>query len=255
MLNKLLQTSVDEIKNGYTRLSEDQVYTCLVCGQRYAVGEVFSFDGKFYDAEKAVQQHVEQEHGDMMEVLTSFSKKFTGLTRNQIEVMMMMYQGLSDQTIAKQTGLAPATIRQQRFILREKAKQAKVYLAIFELFEKAASDKKTRSSDDEMISIHPTATMIDERYYMTRAEEEKILSMSFESMDPLILRVFPPKEKRKLAILRRIIQEFEKERIYSEKEINAVLKPIYADYVTIRRYLIEYGFMDRTTDCREYWLK
>lgn len=26
------------------------------------------------------------------------------------------------------------------------------------------------------------------------------------------------------------------------------------DYVTIRRYLIEYGFMERTNDCKEYWI-
>lgn len=255
MINKLLQTTIDEIKNGYSCRTDDQVYSCLICGQSFAIGEVFPVDGKLYDAEKAVQIHIEQEHGNMLSVLTSLSKKYTGLTRNQTDVLMMMYQGLSDQSIAKQTGLAAATIRQQRYLLREKAKQAKVYLAIYELFDQMTGDKKSKSSDEEMISIHPTATMVDERYEMTRSEEEKILSMAFESMDPLVLRVFPPKEKRKLAILRRIIQEFEKDRHYSEKEVNAILKPIYTDYVTIRRYLIEYGFMDRTNDCREYWLK
>ena len=42
---------------------------------------------------------------------------------------------------------------------------------------------------------------------------------------------------------------------YSEKEINRVLKRIYEDYVTIRRALIQYGFLDRSKDCSEYWVK
>ncbi|RIJ63707.1 DUF2087 domain-containing protein [Rummeliibacillus sp. POC4] len=27
------------------------------------------------------------------------------------------------------------------------------------------------------------------------------------------------------------------------------------DYVSLRRYLIEYGFMERTDDCSIYWVK
>ncbi|WP_236719720.1 DUF2087 domain-containing protein [Neobacillus mesonae] len=34
-----------------------------------------------------------------------------------------------------------------------------------------------------------------------------------------------------------------------------MLKSIYADFATIRRYLIEYGFMDRSKDCMKYWVK
>ncbi|WP_374967568.1 DUF2087 domain-containing protein [Lysinibacillus sp. RS5] len=29
----------------------------------------------------------------------------------------------------------------------------------------------------------------------------------------------------------------------------------YSDYVSIRRYLIEYGFLDRSDDCTTYWVK
>jgi hypothetical protein len=30
---------------------------------------------------------------------------------------------------------------------------------------------------------------------------------------------------------------------------------VYDDYVTVRRYLIEYGFLDRKDDGSQYWLK
>lgn len=69
------------------------------------------------------------------------------------------------------------------------------------------------------------------------------------------LSEFPKKQKRKAAILRHLIQRFETGRQYSEKEINAVLESAYSDYVTLRRYLIDYGLLDREDDGSSYWVK
>ena len=103
--------------------------------------------------------------------------------------------------------------------------------------------------------VHNGATMVDERYMVTAEECEKIISTYFETSSPLVLKLLPPKEKKKLVILRVISEQFEKDRRYSETEVNQILKLIHEDYATIRRYLIEYGFMERTSDCRVYWLK
>jgi hypothetical protein len=97
--------------------------------------------------------------------------------------------------------------------------------------------------------------MVDDRYFTTKAEEEKIITAAFESLQPLKLKFFSPKEKKKIVILRKIAGQFEEGRKYNEKEVNSILKVIYEDFATIRRYLIEYGFMERTNDCKEYWLK
>lgn len=255
MLDKLLHMSLDEVKNGYSYNSDNRIYTCLTCGKEFESGEMFSYDDRFYDASKAIQLHIEKEHGNMLDILTSFNKKYTGITENQKELLSMIYDGLSDNEIAKKTGVAPATIRHQRFVFREKAKQAKLYLAIYEVVEKAMSERKVKNSEDDLINIHHGAKMVDDRYFITKVEEDKIAASVFESLQPLKLKVFSPKEKKKIVILRRIALQFEKGRKYSEKELNSVLKTIYEDYATIRRYLIEYGFMERTNDCKEYWLK
>jgi len=255
MIDKLLQISLDEAKNGYSYNSNNRIFTCLTCGKEFETGEMFSFDGRFYEASKAIQLHIGKEHGNMLEILTSFDKKYTGITENQKELLSMIYAGLSDKEIAKKTGVAPATIRHQRFVFREKAKQAKLYLAIFEVAEKAAAERKGKCSEDELVNIHSDAKMVDDRYFITKTEEEKILASVFESLQPLKLKVFSLKEKKKIVILRKIALKFEKDRKYSEKEVNTVLKAIYEDYATVRRYLIEYGFMGRTNDCKEYWLK
>lgn len=77
----------------------------------------------------------------------------------------------------------------------------------------------------------------------------------FYSIEPLKLKVFSPKEKKKIVILRKIAEQFEKNKQYTEKEVNSILTDIYEDYATIRRYLIEYGYMDRTKDGKAYWLR
>lgn len=69
------------------------------------------------------------------------------------------------------------------------------------------------------------------------------------------LAFFPTKEKRRLAILRRLIKRFDPQRIYTEKEVNEILAEIFHDYAILRRNLIEYGFLDRYADGSCYWVK
>ena len=97
--------------------------------------------------------------------------------------------------------------------------------------------------------------MVDDRYAITEDEKKKVLSTYFKDGLNGQLDKFPSKEKRKLIVLQNIINHFELNRIYTEKEINTVLKPVYSDFVTIRRYLIKYGFMERSKDGMEYWVK
>lgn len=51
------------------------------------------------------------------------------------------------------------------------------------------------------------------------------------------------------------MKNFNRGKKYSEKEVNRILERIHEDYVTIRRALIEYGFIDRSINCSEYWIK
>lgn len=62
------------------------------------------------------------------------------------------------------------------------------------------------------------------------------------------------KEKKWLVILRWLATRFQPHTRYSEKEINAILKEIHQDYATLRRSLVEYGFMRRERGGGDYWL-
>ena len=79
-------------------------------------------------------------------------------------------------------------------------------------------------------------------------EERKVLS-SFLDGDRIIR--LPAKQKKRLVILRWLVERIEPQRRYSETELNAVIRRHHEDVATIRRELFEFGFMKRKRSV--YW--
>lgn len=247
MKNDLTELGIEDIKKGYRFDKENKKYICNQCGKEFYTGEIYQFDGRFFDSHLGVSIHISKEHGPVYDMLVHSGNKYLGLTDNQKSLLDLINTGLSDNEIAKELGVSPSTVRHQKFMFREKAKQAKMYLAVYEL---ALGSNPVH---ENLVNIHSTATMVDDRYITTKEEKEKIIKAAFSSLSPLKLIKFPAREKKKIVILQEITEQFENGRNYEEKELNRILKEIYPDFPTIRRYLIEYGFMDRTKDCKEYW--
>lgn len=246
MNDRICDASLHDLKNGFSFDGKRGVFSCLFCDGKYEHGRIYHFGDELVDARKAAILHIEEAHGSVFSALLSGNKKYTGLTDVQKDYLISFYRGETDQEISKSTNTSLSTVRYQRYSFREKAKQAKLILALSELLE------EQRRLDAPQ--IHSGATMVDERYMTTDSEAERIIKTCFESTDPLKLKIFSSKEKKKLVILKTIAGQFEPGVFYTEKEINDILKAIYDDYATIRRYLIEYGFMSRTANCEKYWL-
>ena len=257
MFNDMLKANLNEIKQGFTHDEANEKFSCLICGNEYEEGSIFEFDGHLVEAKKAIRLHIKKEHGSVFDSLLSCDKKYTGLTDIQKELARNFYSGFSDKDIAFNNKISASTVRYQRYNLREKAKQAKIFLAISELMEEKIRKNGLGNVNvkQDIQPIHGGAKMVDERYMITGEEAEKVRKACFISREPLKLSHFPPKQKKKLVVLRMIADQFETGQEYTEKQVNEIIKSIYDDYVTIRRYLIEYGFMDRTTNCGRYWLR
>ena len=45
---------------------------------------------------------------------------------------------------------------------------------------------------------------------------------------------------------------FELDKTYGEVEVNLKLKSRFEDFAILRRDLVEFGFFERSLDCREY---
>jgi hypothetical protein len=242
-------TSLKELKRGYIETEKECI--CLLCGAKIEKGIIYPKDGVLYEARRYTEVHIETAHQSVFEYLIHLDKRLTGLTDHQNSLLQLFYQGKSDVEIQQEMSIGSAsTIRNHRFVLKEKERQARVFLTIMELL------KEKDQHAPNFISLHKTATVVDERYNVTREESEKILKKYFPDGPEGPLATFSMKEKSKLVVLREIAGRFEAGRMYDEKEVNELLKTIYeVDYVTLRRYLIEYGFLDRKPDGSRYWLK
>jgi hypothetical protein len=70
------------------------------------------------------------------------------------------------------------------------------------------------------------------------------------------LKLYPSKRKLKTAVLFYIAERFDAHIQYTEKEINHIISDIclFDDTSLIRRELVDYGFLKRTTDGSVYRL-
>lgn len=247
----LWESSIDEIKKGY--IEKEEEFTCIFCNSSFEKGRIFKKEDVFYDAKKITEIHVKEEHNSSLGYLLNMNSDFTGISEIHRGVIKLMAQGLSDKEIATNLGIAQSTIRNHRFKLREKEKQARLFLAVMEILNHASS-KGINVLDREVITDpHKTATTLDDRYNITDKERKATIKAYMDETNAL--KSYPAKEKKKIIVLGEIVKNFSTGRIYTEKEINRVLKRIFEDYATIRRSLIEYGFIDRSNDCSKYWVK
>lgn len=65
------------------------------------------------------------------------------------------------------------------------------------------------------------------------------------------LTSLPAARSKRIALLNHIAQEFEPGRYYEEREVNRILKRYHDDYASLRRYLVDEGFLSR--EAGKYW--
>lgn len=233
--------SLEEIKRGY--VEDVSQYRCLLCGEQVEKGVIYPEGNVLYEAERFIRLHIENKHESVFHYLLRLDKKITGLTEHQTELLKHFYAGKSDKEVQKEMGIgSSSTIRHHRFVLKEKERQAKTMLAVMELL------KERDDYAPAFVAPHKHATKIDDRYAFTTKEQEKVLVKFFpEGLNGPLIK-FPPKEKQRLIVLREIVNRLKVDKVYTEKELNVILSEVYEDYVLIRRYLVEYGFIDRKDD-------
>ncbi len=79
-------------------------------------------------------------------------------------------------------------------------------------------------------------------------DEEQILKTFFRNGR---LIEIPMKRSKRRIVLERVALEFEPGRRYDEREVNVIVGAFFTDHASLRRYLVDEGFLDR--DHGEYW--
>lgn len=240
---EVLDISLEDLIKGYQLINNE--YHCLFCETTFDDDHVYPMNEQFLTAKGMMKNHITLHHRSPFHGMLSLDKKILGLSDVQIEMIKYFYEGTSDKDIVSQSNLTSvSTVRQHRFKLREKERQAKLFLALMQLLK-----------EPENYLIHKGAKQVDERYGVEQEERDKVLKTYFKNGLEGEITTIPSKEKKKLIILQHIVKRFEAGKTYSEKEVNEILKTVHADFVSLRRHLIEYGFMNRNDDGSEYALK
>lgn len=235
-----MSKELQDLKNGYTFV--DNIYKCLFCEKSFEQGIIYPYDDKFEDAHHAIIRHLEEEHGGTLYALLNSDKKDNGLSEIQNEIVRYFANGLSDKNIATRMNLSASTVRNHRFKLKEKTQQAIKFLAIMDLLDNAKNQVLPPSG----------ITELDERFNITVEEKEKVIKTYFVENEKF--SELPKKEKKKIIILQEICKQFDPFKNYSEQSVNSIIGTFCEDYVTVRRYLIEYNLMKRTEDGTIYWV-
>jgi hypothetical protein len=74
----------------------------------------------------------------------------------------------------------------------------------------------------------------------------------FFNLDGTLISI-PVKSDKKIAVLLHIAQDLSPTAKYPEKELNAIIAKYHDDTAAIRRYMIEYGILDRDSES-VYWI-
>lgn len=247
----LWEATMDELMNGYG--FKEGSYECLICKKKYEENRIYSVDERLYDAKGAIRYHVKEEHGSMLDYLLNKSSGFLGVSEVQKQLLVLIAQGNSDKEIAEKLGVAHSTIRNHRFKLREKEKQARMFLAVMNMLTDTTNRTIKEGDSETLCDAHKTATTLDDRYNITDKERETTIKTYMDENGGL--KSYPAREKKKLIVLTEIAKNFVVDKVYTEKEVNRILGRIFSDYPTIRRALIEYGFIERSNDCSTYRVK
>ena len=188
--------------------------------------------------------HIEEKHGGMLHYLLALDKSATGLTGTHKRLLELSAQGLGDDRIQKEMGIgSPSTIRNHRFALREKERQARLFLAVMELLPGHGS-KSPGTPPGTAHAVHgPKAK---------RTNQDELAAFFPLGTDGPLAR-YPSRSKPLQLVLNVIAEHFAYGQLYSEQEVNDVLEPVYADYALLRRSLVDYGYMERKKDGSQYW--
>jgi predicted transcriptional regulator len=180
---------------------------------------------------------------DRTEYLLEFFKALADEKRLQI-VGLLARQDYSVEELAAILELSPATVSHHLQRLARTglvAARADQHYHVYSLQPQALRDMSQQILSRD--KLQETAENLDLDAY-----DRKVLR---DYMEEGHLRSIPRQWKKREAILRYLVEQFEWDRRYSEKEVNEIIGRIHEDYATLRRELIDSRRLAREREI--YW--
>ena len=181
---------------------------------------------------------------DLTDELTAFFKALVDVERLQIAGRLAQKPHSAEQ-LAAQLEMKPAALARQLEKLAEAGlvrAESKAHGTRYALQLESARRLAAR------LTSRPAAPALDEDI----ADFDRQVLGNYLLADGAIKEI-PVQDKKLLVILRYVSDHVEPSRRYTEKQINELLARFHTDVATLRRYLIDFKFMQRTMTGSEYW--
>ncbi len=177
--------------------------------------------------------------------LLAFFKALADANRLKI-IGLLANQPSTVEKLALQLGLSASTVSHHLSRLTEAnlvTAKAEGYYSIYSLQTDVLETlSKTLLARENLPSL---AEDVDVEAY-----ERKVIN-DFTRSDGS-LKSFPSQRKKMIVLLGYMVQSFEMDKRYPEKEVNEIMKKYHPDYASLRRELIDIGYLQRAAG--EYWL-
>jgi hypothetical protein len=149
-----------------------------------------------------------------------------------------------------------STLKRRGHPLREKVKRGEIKLLDpFDISEEEFQEKIKLLDDEQreyVLERKNRAEIKDE------TDNQYILSELKNFLDESgRLKIYPAKRKQKILSLFYLASKFEKNKIYSQKEVNQILRDwhLFDDWAMLRRDLYDKYFLGREPNGSAYWLE
>jgi DNA-binding transcriptional ArsR family regulator len=172
-----------------------------------------------------------------------------------LQILLDFFKALSDETRLKLLGILSArecSVEELAALLNLKAPTISHHLAKLKALNLVTLSPEGNTHlyrlNLEQLQ-HLSRDLLSPNQLQTLAEDiqpdawESTVLKSFLDGDRIIS--IPTARKKRFVLLKWLVEKFESDRTYTEKEINTILKQHHEDSATLRREFIGYQFMNR----------
>lgn len=146
---------------------------------------------------------------------------------------------MTGKELAETLGLTPPTISHHM----KKLTEAEIVLA-----ESDAQRQWYRLNGDLLLASKrvPLTASAEDGVSEDASEEEKFRAKVVRDFfDGERLKSIPAQRKKRVIVLQHLLRHFAPDRAYTEREVNEILRPMHEDVATLRRELVDYGYLVR----------
>ncbi len=102
-----------------------------------------------------------------------------------------------------------------------------------------------------LLKTRPTTNVLTDPREQAYAEHRTVVDRFLQGGR---LTSWPSKRRTRAHLLLHLVTYFEPGRTYTEKQVNEILAALWQDYAFMRREMVEYGYLVRTSDASAYCL-